>query len=68
VASPPVPAAGGTTTTTRAGSSSTTQSGVALLSSEPSTARTWRGVGVVTTPLAAGATMSVQVSVVCGTP
>ena len=70
VTSTPVPsAAGGTTTTTaKAGSTATPQSGVALLSSEPSAARSWKGIGVVTAPIGAAAMMSVQVSVVCGTP
>jgi hypothetical protein len=40
---------------------------VALLSSSPTTARTWRAVGVVTGPLTTGMAMSVQAYVICGT-
>jgi hypothetical protein len=41
--------------------------GVALLSSYPTTARTWRAVGVVTGPLTSGMALSVQAYVICGT-
>ena len=56
-----------TSTTKATTATSATQTGVALLTSEPSTARSWKAVGVVTGPMGAGATMSVQAYVVCGT-
>ncbi|HEX4220596.1 MAG TPA: hypothetical protein VHZ02_19645 [Acidimicrobiales bacterium] len=59
-------------TTTTAASTAVTAvtsgTGVALLSSNPSAARTWRAVGVVTGPLTAGMALSVQAYAVCGTP
>jgi hypothetical protein len=68
-------AATGTTASTAASSTSatgaanavTSSTGVALLSSSPTTARTWRAVGVVTGPLTTGMAMSVQAYVICGT-
>ncbi|HEX3567874.1 MAG TPA: hypothetical protein VHU17_21095 [Acidimicrobiales bacterium] len=68
-------AATGTTATTTSSSTSatgaanavTSATGVALLSSSPTTARTWRAVGVVTGPLTSGMAMSVQAYVICGT-
>jgi hypothetical protein len=63
------PIATGSTTTTAA-NSATSGTGVALLSSYPTTttARGWRAVGVVTGPLTTGMAMSVQAYVICGTP
>jgi hypothetical protein len=61
-------AASGSTTATAASNAVTTGTGVALLSSYPTSARTWKAVGVVTGPLTSGMAMSVQASVVCGTP
>jgi hypothetical protein len=49
-------------------SSTANGTGVALLSSFPTSARAWRAVGVVTGPLSAGTTMTVEAYVVCGTP
>jgi hypothetical protein len=68
----PLPSASASTGTTKAttatSAATATQTGVALLTSEPSTARSWKAVGVVTGPMGTGATMSVQAYVVCGTP
>jgi hypothetical protein len=61
-------AASGSTTATAASNAVTAGTGVALLSSYPTSARTWKAVGVVTGPLTSGMAMSVQASVVCGTP
>jgi hypothetical protein len=61
-------AASGSTTVTAASNAVTSGTGVALLSSYPASARTWRAVGVVTGPLTSGMAMSVQAYVVCGTP
>jgi DNA-binding transcriptional LysR family regulator len=61
------PSATGSTSTTAA-NAVTSGTGVALLSSYPTTARSWRAVGVVTGPLTSGMTMSVQAYVICGTP
>jgi hypothetical protein len=61
-------AASGSTTATAASNAVTTGTGVALLSSYPTSARTWKAVGVVTGPLTSGMAMSVQAYVVCGTP
>jgi Collagen triple helix repeat (20 copies) len=64
----PAPAASDSTTATGASNAVTTGTGVALLSSYPTSARTWKAVGVVTGPLTSGMAMSVQASVICGTP
>jgi Collagen triple helix repeat (20 copies) len=60
--------ASGSTTATAASNAVTTGTGVALLSSYPTSARTWKAVGVVTGPLTSGMAMSAQAYVVCGTP
>jgi hypothetical protein len=68
-------AASRTTTTTAASSTAvtgaadavTSGTGVALLSSYPTSTRTWRAIGVVTGPLTSGMAMSVQAYVICGT-
>jgi hypothetical protein len=49
------------------GTAITGGTGVALFSSYPATAKTWKAVGVVTGPLQAGMAMSVQAYVICGT-
>jgi len=53
--------------TTGAANAAVSGTGVALLSSYPTTARTWRAVGVVTRPLTSGMALSVQAYVICGT-
>ena len=60
-------AASGSTSATGAANAVTSGTGVAVLSSYPTTARSWRAVGVVTGPLTSGMAMSVQAYVICST-
>ena len=60
--------AAGSTSVTGASTAVTSGTGVALLSSYPTSARAWKAVGVVTGPLTPGMAMSVQAYVICGTP
>jgi len=59
--------ASGSTSATGAANAVTSGTGVALLSSYPTTAHSWRAVGVVTGPLTSGMAMSVQAYVICST-